>query len=78
MLIIPFRVLMRLKLNEIMHVKCFVEYLAFIKCAINASGSDSDIQVPVCRRRLCVWVSTYALSLVHLFLGHEERFLYWL
>lgn len=67
MLIISFRVFMRLKLNEIMHVKFLVEDLAFIKCSVNASGSDLNIQVPICLKRLCLWVSAYVISLVNLF-----------
>lgn len=51
MLIITFRVFMRLKLNEIMHVKCLVEYLEFIKYSINASGSNVNIQVPICLKK---------------------------
>lgn len=67
MLIITFRVFVKLKLNEITHVKCLVEYLVFIKCSINASGSNLNIQVPMCLKRLCLWVSAFVISLVSLF-----------
>lgn len=76
MLIISCRVFTRLKLNEIMHVKCLVEYLAFIKCSINATGSNLNIQVPICLKRLCLWISASAIPLVNLFLGHEENDFY--
>lgn len=74
MLIIPFRVLMRLKLNEMMHVKCSVECLAFIKCTVNASDSNSDVQVPVRRSRLCLWVPRTSVSVVHLWWGLRKGF----
>lgn len=57
--IITFRVFMRLKLNKIMHVKCLVEHLAFIKCSINASGTNLNIQVPICLKWLCLWISVH-------------------
>lgn len=74
MLIITFRVFMRLKLNEIMHVKCLVEYLEFIKCSINASGSNVNIQVPICLKKLCLWVSAHVTSVVTIS-GCEEKFI---
>lgn len=79
MLIITFRVFMRLKLNEIIHVKCLVEYLEFIKCSINASGSNVNIQVPICLKKLCLWVSAHVISVVTLFQGvRKNSFLSWL
>lgn len=80
MLIISFRVFMRLKLSENMHVKCIVEYLAFIKCSINASGSNLNIQVPICLKRLCLWTSAHVISLLNVFWGMRENdsFLCWL
>lgn len=73
MLIIIFRVFMRLKLNGIMHVKCSVEYLAFIKGSINASGSNLNIPVPICLKRLCLGISTHVIFLLNLFYGMEEN-----
>lgn len=67
MLIITFSVFTRLKLNDIMHVQCLVEYLAFIKCSVNASGSNLNIQMPICLKRLCLWISAFVISLVTLF-----------
>lgn len=57
MLIISCRVFMRLKSNEIMHVKCLIEYLAFIKCSVKATGSNLNIQVPICLKRPRLWTA---------------------
>lgn len=62
---------MRLKLNKIIHVKWLVEYLAFIKCSINAAGSNLNIQVPICLKSLCLWIAAYVICLANL--EHEEK-----